>query len=155
MRPQFCWLWLYIYDLYHMTIKKITFFFFCLYRWLFKLSEWAHFSSYDVGIQSGSSASHILVYDIFHQLPFSFFFNNWSTFIWYIRHEFMFQVISGCTNLFEISSFALLMTVFAQSPQPELEEKLPCLLTNIYQPSTLFRYYQISSLWFSFSEESK
>ncbi|XP_028753185.1 phosphatidylserine decarboxylase proenzyme 2 isoform X1 [Neltuma alba] len=33
------------------------------YGWLFKLSEWAHFSSYDVGIRSGSSASHILVYD--------------------------------------------------------------------------------------------
>ncbi|KAL2658896.1 hypothetical protein AAZV13_03G053150 [Glycine max] len=33
------------------------------YGWFFKLSEWAHFSSYDVGIRSGSSASHILVYD--------------------------------------------------------------------------------------------
>ncbi|KAK4254315.1 hypothetical protein QN277_009715 [Acacia crassicarpa] len=33
------------------------------YGWLFKMSEWAHFSSYDVGIRSGSSASHILVYD--------------------------------------------------------------------------------------------
>ncbi|KAG5054292.1 hypothetical protein JHK85_006802 [Glycine max] len=32
-------------------------------QWFFKLSEWAHFSSYDVGIRSGSSASHILVYD--------------------------------------------------------------------------------------------
>jgi hypothetical protein len=30
-------------------------------RWMFKLSEWAHFSSYDVGLNSGSSASHILV----------------------------------------------------------------------------------------------
>ncbi|KAL9321425.1 hypothetical protein ACSQ67_013264 [Phaseolus vulgaris] len=30
------------------------------YGWFFKLSEWAHFSSYDVGIRSGSSASHIL-----------------------------------------------------------------------------------------------
>ncbi|KAF7842639.1 phosphatidylserine decarboxylase proenzyme 2-like isoform X1 [Senna tora] len=33
------------------------------YGWFFKLSEWAHFSSYDVGIRSGSSASHILVCD--------------------------------------------------------------------------------------------
>ncbi|XP_024632539.1 phosphatidylserine decarboxylase proenzyme 2 isoform X1 [Medicago truncatula] len=33
------------------------------YGWLFKMSEWAHFSSYDVGIRSGSSSSHILVYD--------------------------------------------------------------------------------------------
>ncbi|XP_004485545.1 phosphatidylserine decarboxylase proenzyme 2-like isoform X2 [Cicer arietinum] len=33
------------------------------YGWFFKLSEWAHFSSYDVGIRSGSSASHIVVYD--------------------------------------------------------------------------------------------
>ncbi|XP_073261878.1 uncharacterized protein [Populus alba] len=31
------------------------------YGWMFKLSEWAHFSSYDVGLNSGSSASHILV----------------------------------------------------------------------------------------------
>ncbi|KAG5020194.1 hypothetical protein JHK87_016049 [Glycine soja] len=30
------------------------------YGWFFKVSEWAHFSSYDVGIRSGSSASHIL-----------------------------------------------------------------------------------------------
>ncbi|XP_073261885.1 uncharacterized protein [Populus alba] len=30
-------------------------------KWMFKLSEWAHFSSYDVGLNSGSSASHILV----------------------------------------------------------------------------------------------
>ncbi|KAF3791781.1 Phosphatidylserine decarboxylase proenzyme 2 [Nymphaea thermarum] len=33
------------------------------YGWMFKLSEWAHFSSYDVGLKSGSSASHILVFD--------------------------------------------------------------------------------------------
>ncbi|XVF44715.1 hypothetical protein PTKIN_Ptkin02bG0146200 [Pterospermum kingtungense] len=33
------------------------------YGWMFKLSEWAHFSSYDVGLNSGSSASHILVCD--------------------------------------------------------------------------------------------
>ncbi|GLT96660.1 hypothetical protein SLE2022_142670 [Rubroshorea leprosula] len=33
------------------------------YGWIFKLSEWAHFSSYDVGLNSGSSASHILVFD--------------------------------------------------------------------------------------------
>ncbi|XP_057464618.1 phosphatidylserine decarboxylase proenzyme 2-like [Actinidia eriantha] len=33
------------------------------YGWMFKLSEWAHFSSYDIGLRSGSSASHILVYD--------------------------------------------------------------------------------------------
>ncbi|XP_011035670.1 PREDICTED: phosphatidylserine decarboxylase proenzyme 3-like isoform X3 [Populus euphratica] len=32
-------------------------------KWMFKLSEWAHFSSYDVGLNSGSSASHILVFD--------------------------------------------------------------------------------------------
>ncbi|XP_019232956.1 PREDICTED: phosphatidylserine decarboxylase proenzyme 2-like isoform X3 [Nicotiana attenuata] len=31
--------------------------------WMFKLSEWAHFSTYDIGLRSGSSASHILVYD--------------------------------------------------------------------------------------------
>ncbi|KAG6742758.1 hypothetical protein POTOM_053697 [Populus tomentosa] len=30
------------------------------YGWMFKPSEWAHFSSYDVGLNSGSSASHIL-----------------------------------------------------------------------------------------------
>ncbi|OAY39715.1 phosphatidylserine decarboxylase proenzyme 2 [Manihot esculenta] len=33
------------------------------YGWIFKLSEWAHFSKYDVGLNSGSSASHILVFD--------------------------------------------------------------------------------------------
>ncbi|XP_077249813.1 phosphatidylserine decarboxylase proenzyme 2-like [Tasmannia lanceolata] len=33
------------------------------YGWIFKLSEWAHFSSYDVGLKSGSSAAHILVFD--------------------------------------------------------------------------------------------
>jgi len=33
------------------------------YGWMFKLSEWAHVSSYDVGLNSGSSASHILVFD--------------------------------------------------------------------------------------------
>lgn len=33
------------------------------YGWMFKLSEWAHFSSYDIGLNSGSSASHILVFD--------------------------------------------------------------------------------------------
>ncbi|KAF3435181.1 hypothetical protein FNV43_RR22268 [Rhamnella rubrinervis] len=33
------------------------------YGWLFKLSEWAHVSSYDVGLNAGSSASHILVID--------------------------------------------------------------------------------------------
>lgn len=37
---------------------KVKFYFF---RWMFKLSEWVHFSSYDVGLNSGSSASHILV----------------------------------------------------------------------------------------------
>ncbi|KAI3424657.1 uncharacterized protein J3R85_010407 [Psidium guajava] len=31
--------------------------------WMFKLSEWAHFSSYDIGLNYGSSASHILVFD--------------------------------------------------------------------------------------------
>lgn len=33
------------------------------YGWIFKLSEWAHFSSYDIGLNSGSSASHIVVFD--------------------------------------------------------------------------------------------
>ncbi|KAI3903684.1 hypothetical protein MKW98_032338 [Papaver atlanticum] len=33
------------------------------YGWLFKMSEWAHVSSYDVGLNSGSSASSILVFD--------------------------------------------------------------------------------------------
>ncbi|XVE66507.1 hypothetical protein DITRI_Ditri08aG0084700 [Diplodiscus trichospermus] len=33
------------------------------YGWMFKLSEWANFSSYDVGLNSGSSASYILVCD--------------------------------------------------------------------------------------------
>ncbi|CAL9098997.1 unnamed protein product [Musa textilis] len=33
------------------------------YGWIFKLSEWAHVSSYDIGLRSGSSASHILVVD--------------------------------------------------------------------------------------------
>lgn len=39
-------------------------------RWMFKLSEWAHVSSYDVGLNSGSSANHIVVY--FLGLAFSF-----------------------------------------------------------------------------------
>ncbi|XP_058771532.1 phosphatidylserine decarboxylase proenzyme 2-like isoform X2 [Vicia villosa] len=30
------------------------------YGWFFNLSEWVHFSSYDIRIQSGSSSSHIL-----------------------------------------------------------------------------------------------
>ncbi|BBG96066.1 phosphatidylserine decarboxylase 2 [Prunus dulcis] len=33
------------------------------YGWMFKLSEWAHVSSYDVGLNSGSSANHIVVFD--------------------------------------------------------------------------------------------
>ncbi|XP_042486382.1 phosphatidylserine decarboxylase proenzyme 3-like isoform X2 [Macadamia integrifolia] len=33
------------------------------YGWIFKMSEWTHFSSYDVGLNAGSSASHILVFD--------------------------------------------------------------------------------------------
>ncbi|CAA7396711.1 unnamed protein product [Spirodela intermedia] len=33
------------------------------FGWLLKLSEWAHFSSYDIGLRSGSNASHILVFD--------------------------------------------------------------------------------------------
>uniref|UniRef100_A0A2P2M6N2 phosphatidylserine decarboxylase n=1 Tax=Rhizophora mucronata TaxID=61149 RepID=A0A2P2M6N2_RHIMU len=33
------------------------------YGWMFKLSEWAHFASYDVGLNFGASASHILVFD--------------------------------------------------------------------------------------------
>ncbi|KAH6823370.1 phosphatidylserine decarboxylase 2 [Perilla frutescens var. hirtella] len=31
--------------------------------WMFKVSEWAHYSSYEVGLRSGSSAAHILVFD--------------------------------------------------------------------------------------------
>lgn len=33
------------------------------YGWMFKLSEWAHVSSYDIGLNSGSSAAHIVVFD--------------------------------------------------------------------------------------------
>ncbi|XP_024960260.1 phosphatidylserine decarboxylase proenzyme 2-like isoform X2 [Cynara cardunculus var. scolymus] len=33
------------------------------YGWMFKLTEWAHVSSYDAGLNSGSSASHIVVFD--------------------------------------------------------------------------------------------
>ncbi|CAM8926716.1 unnamed protein product [Rhodiola kirilowii] len=33
------------------------------YGWMFKLSEWAHVSSYDIGLNYGSSSSHILVFD--------------------------------------------------------------------------------------------
>nr|XP_043629304.1 phosphatidylserine decarboxylase proenzyme 2-like isoform X2 [Erigeron canadensis] len=33
------------------------------YGWMFKLSEWAHVSSYDAGLNSGSKSSHILVFD--------------------------------------------------------------------------------------------
>ncbi|OAY65636.1 Phosphatidylserine decarboxylase proenzyme 2 [Ananas comosus] len=33
------------------------------YGWMFKLSEWAHVSCYDVGLNSGSSAAYILVFD--------------------------------------------------------------------------------------------
>lgn len=44
-----------------------VFFWFC--SWMFKLTEWAHFSSYEVGLRSGSSASHILV--IFSTHPFT------------------------------------------------------------------------------------
>ncbi|KAK8958625.1 hypothetical protein KSP40_PGU000908 [Platanthera guangdongensis] len=33
------------------------------YGWMFKLSEWVHYSSYDIGLKFGSSASHILVFD--------------------------------------------------------------------------------------------
>ncbi|XP_031114409.1 phosphatidylserine decarboxylase proenzyme 2-like [Ipomoea triloba] len=31
--------------------------------WMFKLSEWANFSTYEIGLRSGASASRILVYD--------------------------------------------------------------------------------------------
>ncbi|GAB2277675.1 phosphatidylserine decarboxylase [Dionaea muscipula] len=31
------------------------------YGWIFKLSEWAHFSSYQIGLHSGSNAAHIVV----------------------------------------------------------------------------------------------
>ncbi|KAH6557104.1 hypothetical protein KP509_1Z134400, partial [Ceratopteris richardii] len=30
------------------------------YGWMFKLSEWAHLSSYDIGLKEGSNSSHIL-----------------------------------------------------------------------------------------------
>lgn len=33
------------------------------YGWMFKLSEWAHVSSYDIGLKEGAKASHILVFD--------------------------------------------------------------------------------------------
>ncbi|CAN1332335.1 Phosphatidylserine decarboxylase proenzyme 2 [Linum perenne] len=33
------------------------------YGWMFKLSEWTHYSSYDLGLNSGSSATHIVVID--------------------------------------------------------------------------------------------
>ncbi|KAF6170506.1 hypothetical protein GIB67_031914 [Kingdonia uniflora] len=33
------------------------------YGWLFKMSEWVRFSSYDIGLNSGSSAASILVFD--------------------------------------------------------------------------------------------
>ncbi|KAK2986935.1 hypothetical protein RJ640_009078 [Escallonia rubra] len=33
------------------------------YGWMFKLSEWAHVSSYDIGLNSGSSAAQIVVFD--------------------------------------------------------------------------------------------
>ncbi|MCO5590555.1 hypothetical protein L7F22_044526 [Adiantum nelumboides] len=33
------------------------------YGWMFKLSEWAHISSYDIGLKEGSNSSHILVFD--------------------------------------------------------------------------------------------
>ncbi|ERN19873.1 hypothetical protein AMTRI_Chr11g100430 [Amborella trichopoda] len=33
------------------------------YGWMFKLSEWAHVSSYGIGLKSGSASSHILVFD--------------------------------------------------------------------------------------------
>ncbi|XP_020245911.1 phosphatidylserine decarboxylase proenzyme 2-like isoform X2 [Asparagus officinalis] len=33
------------------------------YGWILKLSEWTHFSSYDVGLKYGSSSSHILIFD--------------------------------------------------------------------------------------------
>ncbi|XP_021863712.2 phosphatidylserine decarboxylase proenzyme 2 isoform X2 [Spinacia oleracea] len=33
------------------------------YGWLLKLSEWAHYSSYGIGLHSGSKAGHILVFD--------------------------------------------------------------------------------------------
>ncbi|XP_023750647.1 phosphatidylserine decarboxylase proenzyme 2 [Lactuca sativa] len=33
------------------------------FGWMFKLSEWAHVSSYDAGLNSGSNASHIVVFD--------------------------------------------------------------------------------------------
>ncbi|KAK9167185.1 hypothetical protein Scep_002376 [Stephania cephalantha] len=39
------------------------------YGWIFKLSEWVHFSSYEVGLKSGSSASHILVDCLGHIFP--------------------------------------------------------------------------------------
>ncbi|KAG6735274.1 hypothetical protein POTOM_062176 [Populus tomentosa] len=44
-----------------MNLLTVNFMSCLLLWWMFKLSEWAHFSSYDVGLNSGSSASHILV----------------------------------------------------------------------------------------------
>nr|XP_034910811.1 phosphatidylserine decarboxylase proenzyme 2-like isoform X4 [Populus alba] len=43
-----------------MNLLTVNFMSCLLLWWMFKLSEWAHFSSYDVGLNSGSSASHIL-----------------------------------------------------------------------------------------------
>ncbi|KAK9735194.1 hypothetical protein RND81_04G189700 [Saponaria officinalis] len=33
------------------------------YGWLLKMSEWAHYSSYGIGLNTGSKAEHILVFD--------------------------------------------------------------------------------------------
>lgn len=33
------------------------------YGWLLKLNEWAHYSSYGIGLHSGSKAGHIMVFD--------------------------------------------------------------------------------------------
>lgn len=33
------------------------------YGWMFQLTEWAHFSSYGIGLRTGSSAARILVFD--------------------------------------------------------------------------------------------
>lgn len=58
--PCICWMFRTTCSILSGTLL-LNFFSFYFYRWIFKLSEWAHYSSYGVGLKSGSSASHILV----------------------------------------------------------------------------------------------
>lgn len=118
------------------------FFSFCLYRWFFKLSEWAHFSSYDVGIRSGSSASHILVHDIFHQLPFSFYLTIEV-------HLYDILDISVCFESFqEVHTYLkFLLCIDNDWVCPITSNRIrrkASMLTNTYHPSTLFSCYHIS-----------